>query len=180
MALIYCTECGNQVSDKAPACPKCGAPAEKSVPKQEHVTPKETIPKQPIKQEQKSSSKGIWYTLLVVIVGGALIAFYNNPNSIPGVTLKINTPKPVVATMRADDANATLLDYKETVYATITNQGGDGNVLVNFHLFQAGKSFIRTKSIYMSAGQNMDLSAIFDEPRRMGGDMKYSVDAQAQ
>ena len=26
MALINCPECSNQVSDKAPACPKCGAP----------------------------------------------------------------------------------------------------------------------------------------------------------
>jgi uncharacterized membrane protein YvbJ len=26
MALIKCTECGNEVSDKATSCPKCGAP----------------------------------------------------------------------------------------------------------------------------------------------------------
>ena len=26
MALIKCSECGNQVSDKATACPNCGAP----------------------------------------------------------------------------------------------------------------------------------------------------------
>ena len=26
MALIGCSECGNQVSDKAQSCPKCGAP----------------------------------------------------------------------------------------------------------------------------------------------------------
>lgn len=26
MAIIQCPECGNQVSDKAPACPKCGNP----------------------------------------------------------------------------------------------------------------------------------------------------------
>lgn len=26
MALIACTECNSQVSDKAAACPKCGAP----------------------------------------------------------------------------------------------------------------------------------------------------------
>jgi hypothetical protein len=28
MALINCNECGNQVSDKAAACPKCGAPVQ--------------------------------------------------------------------------------------------------------------------------------------------------------
>lgn len=26
MALISCPECGNEVSDRAPACPKCGVP----------------------------------------------------------------------------------------------------------------------------------------------------------
>lgn len=28
MALIACHECGKEISDKAPACPHCGAPAE--------------------------------------------------------------------------------------------------------------------------------------------------------
>jgi Short C-terminal domain/zinc-ribbon domain len=27
MALISCTECGQQISDKASACPRCGSPA---------------------------------------------------------------------------------------------------------------------------------------------------------
>jgi hypothetical protein len=27
MALIRCTECGNEMSDRAVACPRCGAPA---------------------------------------------------------------------------------------------------------------------------------------------------------
>ena len=26
MALVSCPECGNSVSERAPACPKCGAP----------------------------------------------------------------------------------------------------------------------------------------------------------
>ena len=26
MSLVNCSECGNQVSDRAPACPRCGAP----------------------------------------------------------------------------------------------------------------------------------------------------------
>lgn len=26
MALIHCSECGQQISDKAKSCPKCGAP----------------------------------------------------------------------------------------------------------------------------------------------------------
>ena len=30
MTLISCTECGQQISDKAAACPRCGAPASTS------------------------------------------------------------------------------------------------------------------------------------------------------
>lgn len=39
MALIVCTECGNAVSGRAAACPKCGAPlssAAKYVPEKSH------------------------------------------------------------------------------------------------------------------------------------------------
>jgi hypothetical protein len=32
MALITCTECGGQVSDKASACPKCGHPLRATAP----------------------------------------------------------------------------------------------------------------------------------------------------
>lgn len=31
MALIKCTECGEMISDKATACPHCGAPIEKMI-----------------------------------------------------------------------------------------------------------------------------------------------------
>ena len=30
MALIYCSDCGNQVSDQAASCPKCGFPLQSS------------------------------------------------------------------------------------------------------------------------------------------------------
>lgn len=33
MALIYCPECGKQVSDRAKACPECGMPIEEYVKK---------------------------------------------------------------------------------------------------------------------------------------------------
>lgn len=39
MALVACGECGNQVSDKAPTCPKCGAPVASPVPKVQVVPP---------------------------------------------------------------------------------------------------------------------------------------------
>lgn len=32
MAMIYCRECGKQISDQAPACPNCGAPQQPQMP----------------------------------------------------------------------------------------------------------------------------------------------------
>lgn len=39
MALIRCVECGNEISDHAAACPKCGMPVEKSAPSVNSVGP---------------------------------------------------------------------------------------------------------------------------------------------
>ena len=42
MALIKCTECGKEFSDKAPACPNCGCPTDVivgAIEEEEQVTP---------------------------------------------------------------------------------------------------------------------------------------------
>jgi len=181
MSIIKCKECANDISDKAAACPKCGAPVEKQKPQEE---PKKVYEPKPSytapMQEQRSSSKSIWWIVGVAIVIIAAIIVYNNPNSIPGVKIQINTPKPIIATQRADNADASVFNYKATVYATISNQGGEGNVLVTFHMTQGGRTTNKTLPIYMQAGQNMDVKQIFDEVTRLGGEMKYSVDAVAR
>ena len=46
MALIQCYECEREISDKAPACPHCGAPkadaqASKKKPKREQISLKD-------------------------------------------------------------------------------------------------------------------------------------------
>lgn len=66
MALIACSECGNQVSDKAPTCPHCGAPvAGTPAPPAPHVIVQHAPP------AKKSSGCG---TLIVVVIV-ALILF---------------------------------------------------------------------------------------------------------
>lgn len=42
MALIACTECGTQISDKAAACVKCGAPVKPLTVKPPMVTTQQT------------------------------------------------------------------------------------------------------------------------------------------
>jgi len=44
MALIPCYECEKEISDKAPACPHCGAPKKKAAPKKEAAPAKKAAP----------------------------------------------------------------------------------------------------------------------------------------
>lgn len=54
MALINCSECGHQVSDKATACPNCGCPIETQlpppIPEPEKPQQAQTTPPQPTPQ----------------------------------------------------------------------------------------------------------------------------------
>lgn len=65
MALIKCTECGEMISDKATACPHCGAPIEKMIKCEdcgaEYSADAEMCPNcgcpNPSKEAQKQSSE---------------------------------------------------------------------------------------------------------------------------
>lgn len=62
MALIYCPECGHQVSDKAPTCPNCGIEIAGKVgtnaPAQQPVSP----------QPKKKSNATLWVSLIIALV----------------------------------------------------------------------------------------------------------------
>ena len=61
MALIQCPECQHQVSEKAPACPNCGAPI---------VTPLSApAPTPATKGEGRRVPHAFWATLGVIIIG---------------------------------------------------------------------------------------------------------------
>jgi len=161
----------------------------KSVPPPFNTQPKNPPP--PFNQEktnvknsqpEKRGGRGyyVWLTVLVALVIILFMMFKNNPNSIPGVKVQVSPPKPVLITSRGDDKNATLLDFKETVYATILNQGGAGSILVTFHLFQNGNDFVRTQTVYLKNSESRDLDVTFDEVKRLGGNMSYRVDLNAE
>lgn len=86
----------------------------------------------------------------------------------------------MVVTSRADQSNSGLLKLRTTVYATIQNLGGDGNVLVTFHVYQNGNDYDRTKSISIRSNQSIDLDVTIDEVRLLDGQITYHVDAVAQ
>ncbi len=67
MALINCTECERQISDKASTCPGCGAPVA-TVAAVTHASA------QPLSQEHTTSSRGV-YILLALLFGA--FGFHN-------------------------------------------------------------------------------------------------------
>ena len=81
MAMIKCTECGKEFSDKAASCPHCGCPiedvmnamAEKQQIKEQKKAEKENKPKKEIKPEQKKkiviiSAAGICAVALIIVL----------------------------------------------------------------------------------------------------------------
>jgi hypothetical protein len=132
----------------------------------------------PVKKKSKTGiTIGIIAALLLILV---VVMIRNNPDSIPGFKIEINTPKPILLSVRADDKNSTILKIKETVYARVQNQGGSGNVIVTFHISQDGNNYERTKSINLQSNEIQDIEETFDEVTRLGGQMTYSADAKAQ
>ena len=161
---------------KTTTAPPFGEPKKTPPPIQKPTPKTETTAQQP----KKKSRTGLWVTLIIVavlLIGGGLMVI-NNPNAIPGVKLEINTPKPVVVTSRADGSKSGLLKARTTVWATVQNQGGDGNIVVTFHVYQNGNDYDRSKQIYLLANESQDLEVTFDEVKMLEGEITFHVDAQ--
>lgn len=60
MALISCSECGNEVSDRAVSCPHCGAPNVKKLSSDQYTTSS---------SETVSKKGGIWIWVIGVPIG---------------------------------------------------------------------------------------------------------------
>ena len=66
MALIKCTECGKEFSDKANACPNCGCPISEIIETKEEVIENPVVT-QPKKEKNKKNSKIIIIILCIII-----------------------------------------------------------------------------------------------------------------
>lgn len=100
MALIQCSECGNQVSDRAEACPKCGNPIAKTI-----VAPL-PIPAAPQKKKSGFFAK-VAKTVGAIFVGFIVIAIYiasqapSTPKPSPGYSATSPEPEPLTTSNQA-------------------------------------------------------------------------------
>ena len=57
MALIKCYECSREISDKAPACPQCGAPKKKSSAPKKKATPERKVGRKDLPSAQEMEQR---------------------------------------------------------------------------------------------------------------------------
>lgn len=79
MALIRCSECGSEVSDKAPACPRCGAPTDHAVAAQPvavpttAVAPPRSPPPRPVAAQRRSGSPYRPWVVAATLLGSLVV-----------------------------------------------------------------------------------------------------------
>lgn len=78
MALMPCFECGQQVSDTAAACPKCGAPVRKvgTAAPSPDSSPRAPAPAPQASPQKRKSVSPVLVAVLIMLVGGVGYVFY--------------------------------------------------------------------------------------------------------
>lgn len=96
MALINCSECNNQISDKAPTCPNCGAPNQvKEQPAQQQAPPQQVRVESNLNQHKGaevvyySDNNGVRVTNTRFIVGSSTFPL-QGITSIQSIIIPVN------------------------------------------------------------------------------------------
>jgi len=190
--VISCFECQTELETGQKTCHKCGAvqvigdePIEenKSTAKDEEKAKSFQPPNNQVKnveKKRKSPLKIIFIIILVLALGYIGLIVNNNPNSMPEVKFEVNTPKPTVISSSADRNESGLLNARITVHATVKNEGGAGNVIVNFNVSQIDNgSWDKSKSIYLAEGEVSTIDMTFEEVNYIDGKVEYNVNASS-
>lgn len=167
MPLVECKDCGNEISDKAAACPHCGAVLKTRAKRT--YTRKTTKPEAPYN----------WQRILLVGIVASLMAigywmWQTAPTGAAGL------PEPVVLKKSMDKGQSSMLRQRITLRATILNQGGAGAISLRFYVYQAGKEHVRTRIIKLNHNETESVQETFDGIRMLDGDFTYDVKAKIQ
>lgn len=127
----------------------------------------------PAHKKKKSYARVILISFVCVVAIGGLLIVINNINTVSGIT----SPYPTIVTSRANGIDSGLFNARTTVYATVTNNGGSGEVIVTFYVYQGNNVYDRNKTIYLGAGESQDLQVTFEEVDYISGEIAYDVSA---
>lgn len=108
MALIKCSDCGTEVSDAAPACPKCGRPITSA--------PMYASPRKPPPLKSKGNASGGFAILVLVALS---VWIYNKATAPSDSVVQSQT---VAATSNAELAPANLAQRIGTIHNVVTSE----------------------------------------------------------
>lgn len=126
-----------------------------------------------VQKKKKSYTRAILILFVCVVAIGGVLIVINNSNIVSGIT----SPYPTIVTSRANGNDSGLFNARTTVYATVTNNGGSGEVIVTFYVYQDNNVYSRDKTIYLLAGESQDLQVTFEEVDYISGEIAYDVSA---
>lgn len=99
MALIKCSECGKEYSDKASKCPNCACPTKYSInnkknnKEEDHIQEEIETKSEEVNDTEKKSHKGLIITIIVIavlIIVGVLVSSMSKMEGLQIVDSKIN------------------------------------------------------------------------------------------
>lgn len=134
----------------------------------------------PIVGHQKKSPWKIIITVAIIIAVGIIVINFQNGNISTNILGGPSSPSPKVLNSRSEvDPNATLLDYKQAVYATIYNEGGSGRILVTATIDQGKRHYEETREVFLAEKASKEVYIMFDGPKALGGEIRYDVYARS-
>ncbi len=84
-------------------------------------------------------------------------------------------PIPIVASYGGDDLSSTLGDYSIRVWASVRNDGGDGEVVLEATVYQGEHHWTKTATRRLTAKETARMEIDFDEVALFDADPKYKV-----
>ena len=125
MSLIYCPECGHEISTAAVACPSCGRPVS---------APPSSIPRVVVERQPKTDSIPPWIIAPVVLLG-VLVLFgliymvtSTKDDSNTNLSVNVNARRPATASSTSERTNTASSDVSSIPPSTmpVTNTPGAG------------------------------------------------------
>jgi hypothetical protein len=85
---------------------------------------------------------------------------------------RVTPPQGRVLGQRIDEGLVGL-DFAATVFCSVANVGGDGDITVTAMFSQGSGSWTEQRSVRLASGQHTELTFVFTQAKALGGNARY-------
>ncbi len=118
-----------------------------------------------------NKSKGFTIVITVLVVVVVMIIIFNY-----GTIVKtIYPPEPVIVSQDVSDESSRLFEYSAKVQAVIRNDGGDGDIVFEATVYQAGNSWTKSVKKHFTSKETATMELVFDEVKLLNGKIQSST-----